>query len=727
MELCVKTVKYMVCVNGSLVVPIYPSRGLRQGDPLSPYLFLLCVEGLSYSLNLSALNDELHGCYISASAPEVTHLLFADDSFLFFKANKEESQRVKNILEEYEMQSGQAVNFNKSGIFFSSNVRRDKQAEISDILGVHNELKDSSYLGLPSLIGRSRKKVFSFVKERVWKRIQGWTNSNLSKAGKAGMIRNVAQTIPSYCMSCFLIPKSLSQEIERIMNDYWWKSGSTGCKGIRWLAWDKMCSSKDSGGLGFRSLYGFNLALLEKHVWNFLHKPDFLVARIFKARYYPNNHVLQAQRGQDASFIWSGICEARDELSKGYRWILGDGASINVFSDQWLKGKVTLHVEEQYVSSNRFDKVKEYIRPDIKQWDEAKVHRPFHEVDVNSKSGYDYWYGRHFEQESETEASGWKRLWKLPIPHKMRYFLWRVYRNNIPVRNLLRSRGVQTTILYPMCNVDIEHVRHLFLECQYVKTCWGCLESTFDVSGVEVLSTWVLERMGSESEERLMKLVKAMWGIWWARNRRVWENKVVPPLRAIETCSKMISEWQATQEKAQSSVMGGGRLGNRGVIKWQPPLLGWHKANVDAAIQIGASEFKVGMVIRNANGEFVEGLQKSINEEMSVLEAEAVGVYEALCWLMRLGLRKVIVESYSLVIVNALLNNTTFVSEVGTIFENCRSIFRQRSDFKVQHVRRQANKVTHNIARISCMLGTVNYFYSPPPCVLEHILYDYSI
>lgn len=122
---------------------------------------------------------------------------------MFFKANEEESSTVKKLLNEYEQLSGQAVNFNKSGIFYSSDVRRDKQHQLSNILGVQNELKDIKYLGLPSLVGRSRKKVFSFVKERVWKRVQGWSNCKLSKAGKAVMIKNVALAIPSFCMSCF--------------------------------------------------------------------------------------------------------------------------------------------------------------------------------------------------------------------------------------------------------------------------------------------------------------------------------------------------------------------------------------------------------------------------------------------------------------------------------------------------------------------------------------------
>lgn len=192
--------------------------------------------------------------------------------------------KVKFLLNEYEMLSGQAVNFQKSGVFFSSNVRRDKQEELEEILGVYNDLGDGRYLGLPSLIGRSKKAVFNFLKDRVAKKLQGWSNKTISRAGKVVLIRNVAQTIPSYCMSCFKIPTTLCQEIERLMNGYWWSSKGDHTKGIRWMAWDKMSVAKSEGGLGFRNLYGFNLALLGKHVWNFIKNPQSLVARVFKAR-----------------------------------------------------------------------------------------------------------------------------------------------------------------------------------------------------------------------------------------------------------------------------------------------------------------------------------------------------------------------------------------------------------------------------------------------------------
>lgn len=124
--LCVTTVSYNVCFNGTNIGPITPKRGLRQGDLLSPYLFLLCVEGLSASITKAVNSGHIHGCKISVSAPAVSHLLFADDSFLFFKANSAETAVVKVLLKSYEECSGQSINFAKSGIFFSSNVHVDK-------------------------------------------------------------------------------------------------------------------------------------------------------------------------------------------------------------------------------------------------------------------------------------------------------------------------------------------------------------------------------------------------------------------------------------------------------------------------------------------------------------------------------------------------------------------------------------------------------------------------
>lgn len=459
---CVTTVSYEVCVNGSFVGPIIPNRGLRQGDPLSPYLFLFCVEGLSNLLDNARQNNLIHGCRISPLAPDVTHLLFADDSFMFFNATTEEATRIKGILDHYAAISGQAVNFQKSGIMFSSNIRRDKQAELSNILGVHNDIESSNYLGLPSLVGRSKKRVFGFLKERVMKRIQSWSSKPISRAGKSVLVRNVLQAIPSYTMSCFLLPKTLSQEIERAFNGYWWQSGSDIKEEVKWHAWDAMSMPKGKGGLGFKNLYGFNIALLGKHIWKCIQDPNALVSRILKARYFPGVHILNAEKGQGSSFLWLGIWQAKEVLKGGFRWVVGDGNDIVATKDQWLVSKMGFKVDDSHRYAGRNERVSSLFYPGSKIWDVRKVQDFFSVGDASAilatrvpqhvvrdriawsssnngmydvKSGYRFWFDQNGRSSEVTKSKGWSRLWNLVLPHKMKIFLWRFCRNNIPIRN----------------------------------------------------------------------------------------------------------------------------------------------------------------------------------------------------------------------------------------------------------------------------------------------------
>lgn len=110
-------------------------------------------------------------------------MLFADDIFLFFKANSTEAKTVKNLLNEYEKRSGQAINYQKFAIFFSSNVRMDKQREIKQELEVYKDIGESKYLGLPSLIGRSKKTVLRYLKDKVIQELKGGARTYYQRLG----------------------------------------------------------------------------------------------------------------------------------------------------------------------------------------------------------------------------------------------------------------------------------------------------------------------------------------------------------------------------------------------------------------------------------------------------------------------------------------------------------------------------------------------------------------
>jgi hypothetical protein len=270
MQMCVTNVRYHVLVNDERVGPIHPERGLRQGDPVSPYLFILCAEGMSALIKQAEQNNSLHGIKICRKAPSISHLLFADDSFLFFRANMDETNTLNGILDTYANAFGQMINMQKSEILFGRNASQAHRNTLSNILQVTECLGTGKYLGLPSMIRRSKKAIFNYIKDRIWNRITSWSSKLLSQAGKEVLIKSMAQAIPSYCMGVFLLPTSIGDEIERMLNSFWWGAKGDNKKGIRWMSWDKLTMRKEWGGMDFRNIHGFNLAMFEKQSSNFL-------------------------------------------------------------------------------------------------------------------------------------------------------------------------------------------------------------------------------------------------------------------------------------------------------------------------------------------------------------------------------------------------------------------------------------------------------------------------
>jgi hypothetical protein len=139
------------------------------------------------------------------------------------------------LLDIYSAVSGQEINLTKSEVFFSRNLSKAAQENLSGIMGVKHVMGTSTYLGLPSMVGRSKKATFGYIKDRIWKKINSWRGRALSMAGKDVMIKYVLQSIPSYVISVFLILDSIIYDVEKMLNSFWWGDGSNN-KGIMWLA-----------------------------------------------------------------------------------------------------------------------------------------------------------------------------------------------------------------------------------------------------------------------------------------------------------------------------------------------------------------------------------------------------------------------------------------------------------------------------------------------------------
>ena len=246
---CVKTVSYSVLVNEEPCGMIFPTRGIRQGDPLSPFQFLLCTEGLNGLIKKAELQGDIHDYSLCRRGPKLTRLLFADDCLIFCRATMEECDNILEILKEYEEASGQKMNRSKTS-FFSKSTLEEMKHGIKLALGVPEILHYEKYLGLPSLVGKGKKESFNYIKEKVWWKLQGWEAKLLSQAGREVLLKEVIQAIPTYTMGCFKLPVSLCNEIEALIRRFWW--GLRGdCRKIHWVKWEEITKSKTIGGMGF--------------------------------------------------------------------------------------------------------------------------------------------------------------------------------------------------------------------------------------------------------------------------------------------------------------------------------------------------------------------------------------------------------------------------------------------------------------------------------------------
>jgi hypothetical protein len=221
-KLCISSSSFSILLNGSPFGLFTPKRGLRQGDPLSPFLFILGSEVLSHLLFREEAVGNIKGLKISRQTSTIHHLLFADDLLIFGKATLKEASSIQACLTKYYLWSGQSINNGKSSIRFSRNTNPSTVNLILEVLPFPSNSTKSIYLGLPILFGNSKKSAFQPIIEKVKSKIEGWRAKSLSQAGRLVLIKSVAATIPSYAMSTFLLPKSICSNLDKVFKNFWW-------------------------------------------------------------------------------------------------------------------------------------------------------------------------------------------------------------------------------------------------------------------------------------------------------------------------------------------------------------------------------------------------------------------------------------------------------------------------------------------------------------------------
>jgi hypothetical protein len=208
----------------------------------------------------------------------MSHLLFANDTLLFFQAKEHQAKVVHSVLRHYEKGTGQLIHPSKCSM-------------LTSVLDVGNIASEEKY--------------------RMSKKFTNWAERYMSVRAKEVLIKSVAQAVPTYVMGVFKLPMTLCDELTRMVRHFWW-GDEDGHRKIHWLAWDHLLLPKCMGGMGFRDTRLFNQALLVRQAWRLIQFWDSLCARLLKAKYYPQGELVDTVFPSEASPTWRSINTAWD-------------------------------------------------------------------------------------------------------------------------------------------------------------------------------------------------------------------------------------------------------------------------------------------------------------------------------------------------------------------------------------------------------------------------------
>lgn len=260
------TTRISVLVNGSPTEEFSPIRGIRQGDPLAPYLFLFIGEILSKLVNKAIDKGVLQGINFDFHDRHISYCQYADDTILFIKNEEHSIKGLKKVLLLFQAITGLSINFRKSVVYHVSN---DKEIVVkgTTILGCQSGTVPFKYLG--DWVGLERKscRIWKSLTDNITAKLQGWKCSYLNMAGRLVLTKASLESIPNYWFSLHRISKMVVKSIEGIRRGFFWGERSheaNGKKKMHSIRWEIICSGKNKGGLNLTKVEIKNLVLLSK-------------------------------------------------------------------------------------------------------------------------------------------------------------------------------------------------------------------------------------------------------------------------------------------------------------------------------------------------------------------------------------------------------------------------------------------------------------------------------
>ncbi|KAJ0535047.1 putative RNA-directed DNA polymerase [Helianthus annuus] len=333
-----KSGRASVLVNGSPTKEFGLSRGLRQGDPLSPFLFILALEALDVIMKRAIKCELFKGVVLPRDGPTISHLCYADDAIFLGEWSAENIKNLNRFLRCFYLCSGLKVNLGKCSLF-GVGVKEEDTEAMAKCLGCKAGTTPFSFLGIQIGANMKRVKNWKVIVDKFNSKLSAWKARSLSMAGRIVLAKAVLGALPNYFFSIFLAPKKVIKELEAIRRDFVW-GFKNGKNKMRWIAWEKIVKAKRYGGLGIGDIRSANLALLAKWWWKYKENPNALWVSVVNSIHWKRNSASIIPTKQKLSGTWKDICsiekvftELNLSLNKNLGVELGNGKKTRFWLD----------------------------------------------------------------------------------------------------------------------------------------------------------------------------------------------------------------------------------------------------------------------------------------------------------------------------------------------------------------------------------------------------------
>ncbi|KAG6421923.1 hypothetical protein SASPL_118483 [Salvia splendens] len=329
---CVSTTTMQISWNRALTEEFRPEKVIIQGDPHSPYLFVIGMERLSHTINKAVDEGRWKPLRLSRDRSPISHLFFADDLVLFSRADCSNAKAIKELLDQFSQYSGHRVSINKTQLYFSPNTDADTAREIESIF--HFKVVDNlgMYLGIPLLHGRVTGANFMYITDKVQRRLNRWSAASLSMARRVTLAKAILSAIPTYCMQVVRLHANVIDEIEKLIRRFEW-GGSEQQTKLCLVNWKTVCRPIR---LGIHDLKTHNQEFMIKLGFHLVSKDKSLWARILREKYKVNSACLAVIKRSSSSFVWRSLSRIWDHVCNNICWSIGDGVRTNFWYDTWI-------------------------------------------------------------------------------------------------------------------------------------------------------------------------------------------------------------------------------------------------------------------------------------------------------------------------------------------------------------------------------------------------------